>query len=118
MPEKYYLQNRWKAEGNKLYYYGLRNGKNLFKNSIKLSSSEMKIISSLPRDLSDEEYDRLKKYIGIQIVREKDLKKFPDHSVKLSSAKIAVQTISLFPGLNLMKTESAPSALQKRKPPV
>ena len=30
----YYLQNRWKLEENKLYYYGLRNKENMFKNTV------------------------------------------------------------------------------------
>ena len=30
MSEIYYIQNRWKLENNKLYYYGLRNKENLF----------------------------------------------------------------------------------------
>lgn len=34
---KFYLQNRWKIEDNKLLYFGMQNKINLFKNEIKLS---------------------------------------------------------------------------------
>ena len=35
--EMYFLQNRWRLEGNALQYYGLRNRENLFRNRIRLS---------------------------------------------------------------------------------
>ena len=77
VPEKYFLQNRWKLENNFLYYYGLRSGENLFKNSVKLTSEQMKIISSLPKELSEKEISVLRKFIGTQIVAEDKLIRIP-----------------------------------------
>lgn len=36
----FYLQSRWKLEGKKLYYYGLRNRENLFRNQVSVSKKE------------------------------------------------------------------------------
>lgn len=47
----YYLQSRWKKENNKLVYYGLRSGKNLNKNVIRINKKQSDIISRLPGEL-------------------------------------------------------------------
>ena len=73
MAEKYFLQNRWKLENKTLNYYGLRSGKNLFKNTVKLSAKEFRIISSLPKELDSFELKILNKFIGTQIVTEDKL---------------------------------------------
>ena len=77
MPEKYFLQSRWKPEGNKLYYYGLRNKVNLFRNSVKITSEQKRIISSLPGELSEKEVSVLKNLLGKQVVTENELRKIP-----------------------------------------
>lgn len=66
----YCLQNRWKLENNRLRYYGLRNKSVMFKNVVKLTAKQAKIVSSLPRELTDEEYKCVGKLIGAQIVDE------------------------------------------------
>ena len=43
----YYLQARWKAEGKTLQYYGLRSGKNLFRNSVLLNAKQRAVIAAL-----------------------------------------------------------------------
>ena len=43
----YFLQTRWKQEGKKLRYYGLRNQSELFKNTVRLSGDALKIIQKL-----------------------------------------------------------------------
>lgn len=43
----YYLQARWKAEGKTLQYYGLRSGKNLFRNSVRLNAKQRAVIAAL-----------------------------------------------------------------------
>ena len=80
----YYLQSRWKSEGKKLYYYGLRNRDNMFKNSISLSAKQKTIISSLPKELSEVEKRELGNLLGAQVVHGEDLKTIPR---KLSQAK-------------------------------
>ena len=70
MSEQHFLQNRWMVENNSLYYYGLRNKENLFKNSVKLTSEQKKVISSLPKEISEKEISVLQKLIGTQIVTE------------------------------------------------
>ena len=73
----YYLQNRWKLEENKLYYYGLRNKENMFKNTVKLSKKQAEIISALPSELTDQEKVIMKPLIGTQIVDENHLIETP-----------------------------------------
>ena len=50
--EMYFLQNRWRLEGNALQYYGLRNCENLFRNRIRLSGRQLAIVSALPKALT------------------------------------------------------------------
>ena len=75
--ENYVLQNRWLPEGNKLYYYGLRNRENLFRNTLPLSKKQRQIIAKLPSPLTAEECSALGKLLGEQVVKEKDLRKTP-----------------------------------------
>ena len=49
---EYVLQSRWRLEGRKLHYYGLRNRENLFHNEIRVSKKQAAIIATLPRTLS------------------------------------------------------------------
>lgn len=51
----YSLQSRWKINGNHLIYYGLQNKGNLFKNRIKISRRQAEIITSLPKELNENE---------------------------------------------------------------
>ena len=48
----YFLQNRWRLEGNALQYYGLRNRENLFRNRIRLSRRQLAIVAALPKALT------------------------------------------------------------------
>ena len=60
----HYLQNRWKLENNTLYYYGLRNKENLFKNKVRLTSGQREIISALPKVLSEDDKVFVNELIG------------------------------------------------------
>ncbi len=64
----YYLQNRWKIEGNKLKYYGLRNKSEMFKNVVKLNKKQLNIVAKLPCELDDSELKILSNLVGVQIV--------------------------------------------------
>ena len=75
----YYLQSRWKAEGKKLVYYGLRNRENLFHNEIRLSKKQQKLIRELPRELDAQQKKILGKLLGTCVVQENALRKVPKH---------------------------------------
>ena len=74
---KYYLQTRWQLENNKLEYYGLRNKKNLFKNSLKLTENQVKIVKELPKELTNQEIRKVRRLINTQIVKKAALKTIP-----------------------------------------
>lgn len=64
----YYLQNRWKIEGNKLKYYGLRNKSVMFKNVVKLTKKQLNIVAKLPCELDSSALKILSNLVGVQIV--------------------------------------------------
>lgn len=66
----YCLQDRWKLENKRLRYYGLRNKSAMFKNVVKLTAKQAKIVSRLPCELTREEYKCVGKLMGVQIVDE------------------------------------------------
>ena len=73
----YYLQNRWKKDGKKLVYYGIRAGENLNRNTVKLTEKQAKIISLLPKELSEKEKSVLKNVISLGAVLPCEPKKTP-----------------------------------------
>ncbi|MBE6899276.1 MAG: hypothetical protein E7479_01230 [Ruminococcaceae bacterium] len=99
MPEKYFLQSRWKPEGNKLYYYGLRNKENLFRNSVKITSEQKRIISSLPGELSEKEVSVLKNLLGKQVVTENELRKIPKSLAEARFCKNCCANDFIIPGI-------------------
>ena len=74
---EYVLQSRWRLEGRKLYYYGLRNRENLFHNEIRVSKKQAAIIATLPRTLSKLEQRLLGRLLGQQVVPAEQLVKVP-----------------------------------------
>ena len=73
----YYLQSRWLLEGKKLFYYGLRNRENMFRNSVALSAAQRRIVSALPKELNAEEKKILKNLLGVQVVEAGARKRVP-----------------------------------------
>lgn len=73
----YCLQNRWQLEGKTLKYYGLRNKRNLFKNSVKLNKKQIDIIKRLPCELYSKDVKTVQKLLGEQIVDENKVKITP-----------------------------------------
>ena len=108
MAEKYFLQNRWKLENGELYYYGLRCGENLFKNRVKLTQKQTKIIASLPNVLSEEELSVLKKLIGQQIVTEDNLKITPKSIHEARFCKNCCANDFIIPGLEFSENGLCP----------
>ena len=99
MMDKYFLQNRWKLENNSLYYYGLRNKENLFKNSIRITSEQKKVISSLPKELSEKEISVLRKFIGKQIVTYDKLIRIPASIGEAKFCKNCCANDFIIPGI-------------------
>ena len=64
----YFLQNRWKLEGNRLVYYGLRNRENMFSNVLRVTKKQQQILASLPGELSERELSVLGPLAGEQVV--------------------------------------------------
>lgn len=75
--EQYVLQSRWKLEGRSLYYYGLRNKEDMFRNRVRLSSKQLAIIKSLPYELDDDKIKALGNLVGEQIVMQSELRRIP-----------------------------------------
>ena len=74
---EYVLQNRWVIEDRSLYYYGLRNRDNLFKNKVRLTKKQLNIIRSLPRELTRNDIITLGKLVGSQIVIKEEFRTTP-----------------------------------------
>ena len=104
----YYLQNRWKLEENKLYYYGLRNKENMFKNTVKLSKKQAEIISALPSELTDQEKVIMKPLIGTQIVDENHLIETPKSIREAHFCKNCAANDFIIPGLEFNENGLCP----------
>lgn len=95
----YHLQTRWKVEGRGLYYYGLRNKENLFRNRVPVNRAQLAILSALPKELTQEEEAILGKLLGTQVVEERDLRPLPRN---LSEARFCTTCCAndfILPGL-------------------
>lgn len=73
----YMLQNRWKLRGNQLVYYGLRSGKHLFHNRVRISSRQRRILESLPRELLPQELHQIKSLLHTCVVEESEFRPTP-----------------------------------------
>ena len=88
---EYVLQSRWRLEGRKLHYYGLRNRENLFHNEIRVSKKQAAIIATLPRTLSKLEQRLLGRLLGQQVVPAEQLVKVPTSLGRLILHKLLCQ---------------------------
>ncbi len=99
----YYLQNRWKPNGRKLVYYGIRSGANLNKNVLRISKKQAEIIATLPKNLTEAEINALKKIISEGAVSESVPSKTPD---SLKGARFCTRCCAndfMIPGLEFDK---------------
>ncbi|MBQ3228440.1 MAG: hypothetical protein IJB43_07640 [Clostridia bacterium] len=97
--DEYVLQNRWVIEGRALYYYGLRNCDNLFKNKVRLTKKQLDIIRSLPRKLARNDIITLGKLVGSQVVIKEEFRPTPK---SLSDARFCTECAAndyMIPGL-------------------
>lgn len=95
----YCLQNRWKREKSNLVYYGLRSKKNLFKNKIKITKEQKKIIAKLPCDLSTNEMKIVKDLINIAIVEDDRVNKTPNSLKEARFCSCCAANDFMIPGL-------------------
>lgn len=105
---KYMLQNRWVLEDKKLCYYGLRNRVDLFRNSVRLSGSQLKIVKKLPCELSDDQKIILQPLLGKQIVPENGYRPSPD---SLNNARFCTSCVAndfIIPGLEFDENGQCP----------
>ena len=111
----YFLQTRWKQEGNKLKYYGLRNKSNLFKNTVGLSRDTLKIIQKLPCELSPVEEKKLGALLGKQIVTKEQLSRLPKSLDEAKFCKECVANDYIIPGIEFDENGLCPMCQTKRE---
>lgn len=102
------LQNRWKREGTGLYCYGLRGGGNLHRNRIPLTAAQRNVIDSLPRDLREAEQKLLGPLLGVQVVREEDLRPIPRSFAEARFCTECCANDFLIPGLEFDEAGRCP----------
>lgn len=95
----YDVQSRWKLEGDLLRYYGLRNQPNIFKNTVRLSAKQMKIIEKLPCELTESELCDLGGLVGAQIVKAEDKRKIPGSLDEARFCSCCAANDFIIPGL-------------------
>lgn len=111
----YCLQNRWKIENNRLKYYGLRNKPVMFKNVVKLTAKQSKIVNKLPCELSDKELACVSNLMGTQIVDEKDKRSTP---TSLKEARFCTKCAAndfIIPGLEFDENGLCPMCQTESK---
>ncbi|MBQ7378500.1 MAG: hypothetical protein IJW70_02325 [Clostridia bacterium] len=97
--QEYVLQNRWVLEGNALYYYGLRNKENMFRNTVRLTKAQQKIIASLPSFLTDEQKKALGALLGTQVVLQADYRPTPKSLMEARFCTACAANDFIIPGL-------------------
>ena len=95
----YYLQSRWKLNGKKLIYYGIRGGDNLNKNVLKLSAKQAQIISSLPCELTEKQLKSIRIAIENRAVGNDEIKPVPTNLSEAVFCKNCCANDFMLPGL-------------------
>lgn len=109
----YYLQSRWKIINNKVRYYGLRNKDNMFHNTIKLTTKQLRIIQSLPKNLTEEEKSIVFPKLSGIVVTEDQKKHVP---TSLSQAKFCTTCVAndyMIPGMEFDEEGHCPMCQTK-----
>lgn len=109
----YCLQNRWKAEGKILRYYGLRNKGDMLNNVVKLGKKQIAVVNKLPCELDEKELKAAAPLIGKQIVDERELKRTP---TSLDEATFCVSCAAndyIIPGLEFDEQGRCPMCQTK-----
>lgn len=111
----YYLQNRWKLEGNRLHYYGLRNKDKMFDNVVKLSRKQIAVICKLPSELTEAELKAVRKLLGCQIVTEQKLKTTPKNINEATFCTTCAANDFIIPGLEFDEQGRCPMCQTKEE---
>ena len=111
----YYIQSRWKLEGNDLRYYGLRNQPDMFKNTVKLTKAQKIIIEKLPCELTSDEISILKNLIGIQIVNSENKRAVPLCLEEARFCKTCIANDFMIPGLEFDEAGKCPICQSAKK---
>ena len=103
------LQSRWKLDGNYLFYYGLRNKENLFNNKIKINKKELEVIKKLPKELNEEETNKIKRFLDMKIiVDEANIRKIPNSIDEAIFCKECSMNDFIVPGVEFDKNGLCP----------
>lgn len=111
----YYLQNRWKLDGQKLRYYGLRNKERMFDNVINLTKKQIAVIEKLPRELDDKERAAVKKLLGCQIVTREQFKITPKSLDEATFCTECAANDYIIPGLEFDERGRCPMCQTKEE---
>lgn len=95
----YCLQSRWRLEGKRLVYYGLRNKEHLFDNVIRLTEKQARILTALPGPLTEAQLRILRPLIGKQVVSQEHRKRIPNSLDEATFCKCCCANDYMIPGL-------------------
>ena len=109
------LQNRWRLEGKKLVYYGIRNVPNLLKNEIKINARQQNVIKKLPCELKSEEINALGALFGEQVVDISKKRVTPKSFSEAVFCKTCVANDFMIPGLEFDENGQCPMCQTKAK---
>ncbi len=109
----YQLQSRWKFDGQNLVYYGLRNRKNLFKNTIRLTKKQRALIGALPCPLDDQQKAALGSLLGVQVVPREQLKAVPKSLEEATFCRDCAANDYIIPGLEFDENGLCPMCQTK-----
>ncbi len=104
----YYLQNRWKLENGRLRYFGLRNKPNLFRNTVRLTRAQQKIVESLPCQLDETQLKVIDNLIGAQIVTKDKLIAIPKSLKEARFCKTCIANDFIIPGIEFDERGQCP----------
>ena len=104
----YYLQNRWKLENGRLRYFGLRNKPNLFRNTVRLTRAQQKIVESLPCQLDETQLKVIYNLLGTQIVTEDKLTAIPKSLNEARFCKTCIANDFIIPGIEFDERGQCP----------
>lgn len=111
----FYLKSRWRPEGRKLVYYGMRYGKNLNKNVIKLSARQAEIINKLPTKLDKLQYKAVRKLVKQGIITENPPIKTPTSFAEARFCTSCPANDFMIPGLEFGKDGLCPICAAKKQ---
>ena len=111
----FYMKSRWRPEGRKLVYYGMRYGKNLNKNVIKLSARQAEIINKLPIKLDKLQYKAVRKLVKQGIITKNPPIKIPTSFAEARFCTSCPANDFMIPGLEFGKDGLCPICAAKKQ---